>query len=86
MISDKGKYPFIIANTDASDKPGVQDGKTIVDKILLGIEQLTRADQKINPLQGKIQSGGLLRPYQKRNRLAERHCKKFFPICPSLQH
>ena len=23
MISDKGKYPFIIANTDASDKPGV---------------------------------------------------------------
>ena len=23
MISDRGKYPFIIANTDASDKPGV---------------------------------------------------------------
>ena len=23
MISDKGKFPFIIANTDASDKPGV---------------------------------------------------------------
>ena len=23
MISGKGKYPFIIANTDASDKPGV---------------------------------------------------------------
>ena len=23
MISDKGKYSFIIANTDASDKPGV---------------------------------------------------------------
>ena len=23
MISDKGKYPFIIANTDASNKPGV---------------------------------------------------------------
>ena len=23
MISDKGKYPFIIANTDASDKPGL---------------------------------------------------------------
>ena len=49
-----------------------------MDKILPGIEQMTRADQKINPLQGKIQSGGLLRPYQKRNRLAERHCKKFF--------
>ena len=23
VISDKGKYPFIIANTDSSDKPGV---------------------------------------------------------------
>ena len=23
MISDRGKYPFIIAYTDASDKPGV---------------------------------------------------------------
>ena len=23
MTSDKGKYPFIIANTDASDKPGM---------------------------------------------------------------
>ena len=23
MISGKGKYPFIIANTDSSDKPGV---------------------------------------------------------------
>ena len=23
MISDKGKYPFIITNTDSSDKPGV---------------------------------------------------------------
>ena len=23
MISDPEKYPFIIANTDASDKPGV---------------------------------------------------------------
>ena len=23
IISDKGKYPFIIANTDASDKPSV---------------------------------------------------------------
>ena len=77
MISDKGKYPFIIANTDASDKPGVhwwsiidieprndifffdssgldglkhfiiQDDKPIVDKILLGVEQMTRTDQKI---------------------------------------
>ena len=23
VTSDKGKYPFIIANTDSSDKPGV---------------------------------------------------------------
>ena len=23
MISDRGKFPFIMANTDASDKPGV---------------------------------------------------------------
>ena len=77
MISDKGKYPFIIANTDASDKPGVhwssiidieprndifffdsfgidglkdfiiQDDKRIVNKILLGVEQMRRTDQKI---------------------------------------
>ena len=76
MTSDKGKYPFIIANTDASDKPGVhwwsiidietrndifffysfgidglnhfiiQDDKRIVNKILLGVEQMTRTDQK----------------------------------------
>ena len=77
IISDKGKYPFIIANTDASNKPGVhwwsildieprndifffdsfslnglkhfiiQDDKPIVDKILLGIEQMNRTDKKI---------------------------------------
>ena len=77
MISDRGKFPFIIANTDASDKPGVhwwsildieprtdifffdsfgldglkhfiiQDDKPIVDKILLGIEQMNRLDNKI---------------------------------------
>ena len=77
MISDKGRYPFIIANTDASNKPGVhwwsildieprndifffdsfgldglkhfiiQDDKTIVDKILLGIEPLNRTNKKI---------------------------------------
>ena len=77
MISDKGRYPFIIANTDGSNKPGVhwwsildieprndifffdsfgldglkhfiiQDDKTIVDKILLGIEPLNRTDKKI---------------------------------------
>ena len=26
MISDRGKFPFVIANTDASDKPGVHGG------------------------------------------------------------
>ena len=77
MISDPGKYPFIIANTDASDKPGVhwwsildieprtdifffdsfgldglknfiiQDEMPIVNKILLGVEQINRSDNKI---------------------------------------
>ena len=76
-MSDRGKYPFIIANTDASDKPGVhwwsilyieprndifffdsfgleglkhfviQDDKPIVDKILIGVKQMNRSDQKI---------------------------------------
>ena len=76
MISDKGKYPFIIANTDASNKSGthwrsildieprsdifffdsfgldilkhfiIQDDKKIIDKILLGIEQMDRTDKK----------------------------------------
>ena len=55
MISDKGKYPFIIPNTDSSEKTGVhwcsildiQDGKPIIEKILLGVEQMTRTDNKI---------------------------------------
>ena len=77
IISDKGKYPFIIANTDSSDKPGVhwciildiepktdifffdsfgldglnhfivQDDQPIVEKILLGVEKMTRTDNKI---------------------------------------
>ena len=76
MISDWEKFPFIIANTDASDKPGVHwwsilnieprtdsfffdsfgldgskhfiitDDKPIVDKILLGIKQMNRSDNK----------------------------------------
>ena len=76
MISDREKSPFIIANTDASDKPGVHwwsildieprtdifffdsfgldgskhfiitDDKPIVDKILLGIKQMNRSDNK----------------------------------------
>ena len=77
MISSKGKYPFIIANTDSSEKPGirwwsildvepktdifffdsfgldglkhfiVQDDKLIVEQILLGVEKMTRMDNKI---------------------------------------
>ena len=77
MISNKGKYPFIIANTDNNEKPGVhwssildiepktnvfffdsfgldvlkhlivQDDKHIVEKILLGVEKMTRTDIKI---------------------------------------
>ena len=77
MIEDGGKFPFIIANTDASDKPGVhwwsildiepqtdifffdsygieglkhfiiQDDKQIVDKILIGIENMHRTDDKV---------------------------------------
>ena len=77
MMSSKGKYPFIIANTDNSEKPGVHwwsilniepktdifvfdsfgldglkhfivpDDKHIVQKILLGVEKMTRTDNKI---------------------------------------
>ena len=87
MISDQGKYPFIIANRDASDKPGVhwwsildidhrndifffdsfgldglnhfivQDDKPIVDKILLGVEQMTRTDKKITLCRVKFNLG-----------------------------
>ena len=77
MIWSKGKYPFIIANTDNSKKPSVrwwsildiepktdffffdsfgldglkhfivQDDKSIVEQILLGIGKMDRADNKI---------------------------------------
>ena len=77
MIWSKGKYPFIIANTDNSKKPSVrwwsildiepktdffffdsfgldglkhfivQDDKSIVQQILLGIEKMDRADNKV---------------------------------------
>ena len=77
MISKKGKYPFIIANRDNNEKPGVhwwsildiepktnifffdsfgldvlkhfivQDDKHIVEKILLGVEKMTRTDINI---------------------------------------
>ena len=77
MISSKGKYPFIIANNDSSEKTGVhwwsildiepktdifffdsfgldglkhlivQDHKPIVEQILLGVEKMTRTDNKI---------------------------------------
>ena len=77
MISSKGKYPFIIANNDSSEKTGVhwwsildiepktdifffdsfgldglkhfivQDHKPFVEQILLGVEKMTRTDNKI---------------------------------------
>ena len=87
MLSDRGKYPWIIANTDASDKPGVhwwsildiepktdifffdsfgldglkhfiiQEDKPIVDKILLGVEQMNRSDDKITLCKIKFNLG-----------------------------
>ena len=87
MISDRGKYPSVIVNTDASDKPGVhwwsildieprtdifffdsfgldglkhfiiQDDKAIFDKILLGIDQMDRTDQKITLCRIKFNLG-----------------------------
>ena len=78
MIEEKkGKYPFIIANTDANNKKRthwwsilnvepknelfffdsfgldglkyfiIQDDRKIIDKILIGIEQMNKTDQKI---------------------------------------
>ena len=78
MIEDKkGKYPFIISNTNKNNKKGthwwsildieprndsfffdsfgldglkhfiIQDDKKIIDKILIGIEQMNRTDQKL---------------------------------------
>ena len=77
MISDKkGKYPFIIANTDSDGKGGthwwsildiepktdifffdsfgldslkhflIQDDRNTIEKILFGIEKMTRTDKK----------------------------------------
>ena len=87
MIWDSGKFPFIIANTDASDKPGVhwwsildieprtdilffnsdgleslkhfiiQDDKPIVDKTLIGIEQMDKSDNKITLCKIKFNLG-----------------------------
>ena len=88
MIEDKkGKYPFIIANTDSIDKGGVhwwsilnieprndifffdsfgldglkhfiiQDDKKIVDKILIGIEQINKTDQKVTLCKIKLNLG-----------------------------
>ena len=87
MIEDGDKFPFIITNTDASDKPGVhwwsildieprtnifffdsygldglkhfiiQDDKFIVDKILIRIEKMDRADGKITLCKIKFNLG-----------------------------
>ena len=77
MINNSGKYPFIIANTDDSQKDGthwwsilniepktdffffdsygldglkhfiLQDGKAIIDKMLVEIDKMNRTDKKI---------------------------------------
>ena len=88
MIEEKKvKYPFIIANTDASNKKGThwwniinieprndlfffdsfgldglkhfitQDDKKIIDKILIGIEQMNKTDQKITLCKIKFNLG-----------------------------
>ena len=88
MIEDKkGKYSFIIANRDSSNKDGVhwwsilniepsndifffdsfgldglkhfviQDDKKIVDKILIGIEEMDKTDQKITLCKIKFNLG-----------------------------
>ena len=88
MIEDKkGKLPFIIANTDSSDKKSThwwsildieprndifffdsfgldglkqfitQDHKKIIDKILIGIEQMNRTDKKITLCKKKFNLG-----------------------------
>ena len=88
MIEDKkGKYPFIIANTNKDNKRGthwwsildieprndifffdsfgldglkhfiIQDDKKIIDKILIGIEQMNRTDQKITLCKIKFNLG-----------------------------
>ena len=88
MIEEKkGKYPFIIANTDDSSEKGthwwiilniepsnelflfdyfdleglkqfvIQDGKKIIDKILVGIDQIDKHDQKITLCKTKFNLG-----------------------------
>ena len=84
----KGKYPFIIANTDNSKKKKgrhwwsilnielrnelfffgsfgldslkhfiIQDDKKIINKVLIGIEQMNKADQKITLCKIKFNLG-----------------------------
>ena len=77
----KGKYSFIIANTDSSDKSDnhwwmlsleliyyffysfgvdglksfiIQDDKKVIEKVLLGTEQLTRTDNEITLVDTKF--------------------------------
>ena len=88
MIEEKkGKYPFIIANTDANNKKGrhwwsilniepknelfffdsfgldglkhfiIQDDRKIIDKVLIGIEQMNKTDQKITLCKIKFNLG-----------------------------
>ena len=87
MINNSGKYSFIIANTDDSQKDEthwwsildiepktdffffdsygldglkhfiIQDDKTIIDKILVGIDKMDRTDKKITLCKVKFSLG-----------------------------
>ena len=116
MISDKGKYPFIIANTDASNKPGVhwwsildieprndifffdsfslnglkhfiiQDDKPIVDKILLGIEQMNRTDKKITLCKIKFNLSACKELSKKEIDSLSETARNFFLFCSSVRN
>ena len=108
MISDWEKVPFIIANTDASDKPGVHwwsilnieprtdnfffdsfgldgskhfiitDDKPIVAKILLGIKQMNRSDNKSTLCEIKFNLGACKELTKKEIDSLNRNCEKLF--------
>ena len=106
MIEEKkGKYPFIIVNTDANNKKGthwwsilnmepknelfffdsfgldglkhfiIQDDRKIIDKILIGIEQMNKTDQKTTLCKIKFNLGAC----------KELSKKKLIPLAIRLQ-
>ena len=54
----------------------IEDEMSIVNKILLGVEQINRSDNKITLY--KIQSWSLQRPDERRNRISQRYCTELF--------